>query len=349
MNRRLPVYLLLDCSESMAGEAFDAVVSGIGALAGELRRDPQALETACVSVITFSSVARQVMPLTDLMNFKLPRLRLGSGTALGGALRLWQQCMAQEVLKTSATQKGDYKPVCFIMTDGEPTDAWEVAADQVRTSVAGKKANVIAVACGKDADVAKLRRITETVLLMKDANAGAFAQFFKWVSASVSTASQKLEQGGGRGLGLPKPPEGVEIASATEGPLPGGAADRQIFLHTRCTKTKGFYLIRYIKNSEGQGGSGKRMSLVYRAVAAHKVEDFEFEAEGESPKLKVSNENLVGCPACPYCGNGLWGMCPNGHVHCCPEYSGSITLTCPWCGVTCSYSPNRFDVGRGVG
>ena len=349
MNRRLPVYLLLDCSESMAGEAFDAVVSGIGTLAGELRRDPQALETACMSVITFSSVARQVMPLTDLMSFRLPRLRLGSGTALGGALMLWQQCMARDVVKTSATQKGDYKPVCFIMTDGEPTDAWEVAADQVRTCVAGKKANVIAVACGQDAVLAKLRRITETVLLMKGTNAGAFAQFFKWVSASVSTASQKLEQGGAHGLGLPNPPEGVEIASAAAGPLSRGAADRQVFLHTRCMKTKGFYLIRYVRNSEGQGRAESGASPVYRAAAAHKVEDFESDAEGESPRLKVSNENLVGSPACPYCGNGIWGMCPKGHVHCCPEYSGSVTLTCPWFGITCSYSQNRFDVGRGVG
>ena len=53
--RRLPVYLLLDCSGSMSGEPIEAVKQGIKALLTELKGDPQALETACLSVITFNS------------------------------------------------------------------------------------------------------------------------------------------------------------------------------------------------------------------------------------------------------------------------------------------------------
>ena len=44
--RRLPVYLLLDCSGSMSGEPIEAVKQGIKALLTELKGDPQALETA---------------------------------------------------------------------------------------------------------------------------------------------------------------------------------------------------------------------------------------------------------------------------------------------------------------
>ena len=44
--RRLPVYLLLDCSESMAGPAIEAVEQGVQTLVGELRGNPLALETA---------------------------------------------------------------------------------------------------------------------------------------------------------------------------------------------------------------------------------------------------------------------------------------------------------------
>ena len=47
--RRLPVYLLLDCSGSMSGEPIEAVKQGIKALLTELKGDPQALETACLS------------------------------------------------------------------------------------------------------------------------------------------------------------------------------------------------------------------------------------------------------------------------------------------------------------
>src|SRR5215204_4087287 len=115
----------------------------------------------------------------------MPRLKMGSGTALGGALRLWLECMNREVIRTTAEQKGDFKPICFLLTDGEPTDSWESDADQMRTTVVGKKANLIAVACGPDVDVIKLPRITETVLVLKQAEPAAFAEFFKWVSASV--------------------------------------------------------------------------------------------------------------------------------------------------------------------
>ena len=41
--RRLPVYLLLDCSSSMMGEPIEAVRQGVETLINELKNDPQAL------------------------------------------------------------------------------------------------------------------------------------------------------------------------------------------------------------------------------------------------------------------------------------------------------------------
>ena len=55
-SRRLPVYLLLDVSGSMAGDPIEAVKHGVRALISELRGDPQALETAYLSVITFNKL-----------------------------------------------------------------------------------------------------------------------------------------------------------------------------------------------------------------------------------------------------------------------------------------------------
>lgn len=64
--RRLPIYLLLDTSGSMMGEPIEAVKQGVKALLSELKSDPQTIETAYLSVITFDSHARQVVPLTEL-------------------------------------------------------------------------------------------------------------------------------------------------------------------------------------------------------------------------------------------------------------------------------------------
>ena len=77
--RRLPVYLLLDCSGSMYGEPIEAVKNGVQVLVSTLRQDPYALETAYLSIITFDSSAKQVTPFTELSAWqqrlikKLPR------------------------------------------------------------------------------------------------------------------------------------------------------------------------------------------------------------------------------------------------------------------------------------
>ena len=120
--RRLPVYLLLDTSGSMYGEPIEAVKNGVQTLVSSLRQDPYALETAYLSVITFESSAQQITPLTELSAFQQPNLSAGGCTAMGEALALLAQKVDTEVTKTTNDQKGDWRPLVFILTDGEPTD-----------------------------------------------------------------------------------------------------------------------------------------------------------------------------------------------------------------------------------
>ena len=84
--RRLPIFLLVDVSESMVGETLYKLEEGIGAVVSTLRKDPYALETAHLSVIVFAGKARTIIPLTELFAFHPPELPVGGGTALGAAL-----------------------------------------------------------------------------------------------------------------------------------------------------------------------------------------------------------------------------------------------------------------------
>ncbi len=209
--RRLPVYILADCSGSMSGDPIESVKAGISALHSELMNDPSAVESAFLSVITFDSSARQVVPLTELASFTPPDLKSSGTTALGAALKLLIDCLHNEVKQNSGEVKGDWKPLVFLLTDGAPTDNWQQYADELKSKRPG---NIIAVACGDGADASMLKSITDTVLEMKNMSPSDFSAFFKWVTQSIKKTSEKCGADPGAaagGVALPPPPIGIVI------------------------------------------------------------------------------------------------------------------------------------------
>jgi uncharacterized protein YegL len=209
--RRLPVYLVLDISGSMTGEPIEAVKNGVQVLVSTLRQDPYALETAFLSVITFDSSARQIVPLTELSMFQMPDIQATGTTSLGEALSLLANKVNTEVAKTTADVKGDWKPLVFLMTDGEPTDNWQKGLNDFKNQKFGM---VVACAAGSGANTSILKQITEVVVQLDTADSATIKAFFKWVSASVSTGSQKIEASGKDVSGLnelPPPPPEVNI------------------------------------------------------------------------------------------------------------------------------------------
>ena len=208
--RRLPVYLLVDCSGSMMGEPIEAVNQGINMLLNELRGDPQALETAYLSVIKFDSTAQQIVPLTELMSFNPPQLSASGMTALGEALHVLKNCVATELRQNTAEQKGDWKPLVFVLTDGYPTDD-SVFEREVQDLSSLKAANIIACAAGPDANAACLKQITPNVLQMNTVSPGNMAKFFKWASSSIKTASASVSEKPGEAFATPPPPQGFTV------------------------------------------------------------------------------------------------------------------------------------------
>ncbi len=208
--RRLPVYLVLDTSGSMSGEPIQAVKNGVQMLVSSLRQDPQALETAFLSVITFDSSAHELVPLTDLPSFQAPNISATGVTAMGEALSLVAECAKRDVVKASATQKADWRPMVFLMSDGVPTDDFEKGLARFKLEKWGA-----VVACAvNDADVSILQRIApESVVQLDTSDSASMSAFFKWVTASIGLSSKSVQSGKElEGLNqLPPPPPEIQV------------------------------------------------------------------------------------------------------------------------------------------
>jgi len=327
-DRRLPVYLLLDCSESMVGEGIDGVNAGMRQLLLDLHSDPHALETVWISIITFSATATQILPLSEMIGIRAPQLKVQPGTGLGAGLRLLRECIAREVRTHSAQSKGDWKPLVFLMTDGDPTDEWRQEAQRLKepTASGGKKMNLIGIGCGEDANPLVLNEIADTVLMMGESELD-FRSAFQWISSSLSVSSQQLVSPGKETLSLAKMPEGVFQApslsalSAVENAR--SRTPSQLFLSLRCSDTRKPFLTRY--GYENEYG-------VYLARRVHVVDEDYFSGPrpNEDALMGISSEKVVGVMPCPHCTNQAAGSCPNcKQLFCAPEDGSDVQ--CPGC------------------
>jgi uncharacterized protein YegL len=183
--RKLPVYLLLDCSSSMQGTKIVQVNEGAALVHQGLQGDPRSLDTVRMCAIT----AYKLDPV-PVKNFTPPSLTANGETALGEALALLLTSLDIEVLKNLPGQKDDYKPLVFLLTDGQPTDSWQAQAREVRQRIKARMLNVIALAIGDDADRDVLREITDIVLALPVVKSDDIIKYFEWLTVGIIKTSQ---------------------------------------------------------------------------------------------------------------------------------------------------------------
>lgn len=302
-QRRLPIYLVLDCSESMVGDPLTAVNQGLQQICRELKTNPMTVETAYISVISFARTAQQISPLVEVLRFSPPTLDVGPGTSLGAALDLLSASVAREVATTTAEHKGDWKPLVFLLTDGMPTDNWREALARFKSKTASRLGAFVAVGCGEDVDSSVLREIADSVLLMRDVSSGEMKKFFKLVTASVKVASVSAGTGGKLDV-TAHAPEGLSAPTSGATKKPAGAPASQVIFAARCRDSGKGYLMRY-RLSAGTDS--------YMAENAYKVGPDYFAESAIGPGgASFESSKLKGAPPCPYCGKPGWALAKDG-------------------------------------
>jgi uncharacterized protein YegL len=333
----------------MVGTPIEQVQEGMRTIIQNLRVDPYALETVFVSIIAFAGKATSLSSLTELYKFYPPIFPIGGGTSLGAGLDFLMNDLDCSIQKTTVEVKGDWKPIIFLFTDGNPTDNFQYAFKRWNDNYR-QHCNLVAISLGDNLNTSILAQITENVFLLKDTDEESFSKFFKWVTASIKTTSVSVTEQSSDEIKL-APTTGINLEKAD---LSGSytADENFVVLHGRCQTTKQDYLVKYAKRLQSLGI--ERQDAVpttgYKLVGAYPINRETYALLSLNSNQTVNTINLVGVPTCPCCGNQLGVVvCECGNIFCVGENNEN---ECPWCGLKGSLgniAPNGIDVSRSIG
>jgi uncharacterized protein YegL len=184
---RCPCLLLLDVSTSMDGAPIDELNAGLVSLRDDLHADQLALKRVEIGIVTFGPPKTQ-LPFESAEVFTPPKLVAEGDTPMGAAILHGLEMVRQRKDEYRANGISYYRPWVFLITDGTPTtsDAWQAAADAVRTGEDSKAFAFFAIGVSK-ADMEKLKEVSVREPLRLDGL--KFRDLFKWLSASLKSVS----------------------------------------------------------------------------------------------------------------------------------------------------------------
>jgi uncharacterized protein YegL len=349
--RKLPVFFLIDLSESMVGESIDMVRKGMEHLIRSLKKNPFALETVWIEIIGFAGRAKVIEPFEELPLFYPPNFPIGGGTSISNGLEFLMKEIDSNVKQSTADAKGDWKPLVYIFTDGQPTDNYSSVVSKWQSKYKNRCLTVMAT-LGDVVSSDFISSIADDALQLENSNEESFDSYFKWLTDSIVEGSVKVSEGieparneGELNKGLSK------IDLTKQETVSSSVDDNYSVLLGACQKTEEKYLIKYKKGIETINNDMNDFDKVYRLEGAYKLDYNQYKELSEQVETsKVDAKYLRGIPTCPHCGSKhAVAVCMCGGVFCVDMESQQ--QTCAWCGTTAQYgvADGDFNINRRQG
>ena len=200
-GRTLPVFLLVDVSGSMSGEKIGTVNTAIKEMLATLRsiKNPRGIIKVCI--ITFGNSGSSIIkPLSEIRTEDAYELNACGGTPMGAAFETLSALLEDRTVVSSR----DYTPTAILISDGQPTDfsgdgssiesiigGWQPLAHLLDLNQRSAKTIRLAMGIGADANYTILKAFVNNpeIPVIKASDNSTIANFFKWVTMSVSTRS----------------------------------------------------------------------------------------------------------------------------------------------------------------
>lgn len=219
---RCPVVLLLDTSRSMEGAPIEQLNAGLAAFKTDVMNDSLAALRVDIAIITFGGSVQAInvragesvvvpfdadQAFVTADSFHPPSLQVHGSTPMGQATRQALTLLRDRKDLYNRHAISYYRPWLFLITDGEPTDVWEPAADQLRQEVQRKGLTAFAIGV-EEANMQTLSRFS--TMQPRKLRGLEFTKFFTWLSGSLSAVSRSQP---GDQVPLPSP-DGWSYVSA---------------------------------------------------------------------------------------------------------------------------------------
>jgi uncharacterized protein YegL len=197
-EQRTPLVLVLDCSGSMDGAPIQQLNQGLKLLEQELKGDAIAAKRVRLLVVKFGAndEAEVVGDWMDAMEFTAPTLEANGTTPTGMAVDLALTKIEEEKQRFKQAGVAYTRPWLFLMSDGQPTDAYEGAAERCRQAEKGNKVAVFPIAVGAEANQTTMGAFSNRgQVVVKRLDGLKFRELFLWLSASMKVVSQSRPGG----------------------------------------------------------------------------------------------------------------------------------------------------------